>query len=173
MMTKKVNLSISTALQSYRWPSGQPRTGPCQARPDGGWAGTARRASRAVPSWASCLTNGPDTVYWAVFWAGPAREARPIWRTVLARGPRGSAAVGGSRCRGHSTMTESERERLRAVPPGATSTHSPRQEPGGEPPPPPRFSPTRSPRLGTQGRRIRTAGGTRRRICMVGGLMEH
>jgi hypothetical protein len=52
-----------------------------------GWAGTARRVTRAVPRQVSCLTNGLDTAYWAIFWAGPAREARPIQRARLAQGP--------------------------------------------------------------------------------------
>jgi hypothetical protein len=58
-----------------------------RARPEGGQAGTARRATRAMPRRASCLTNGPDTPCWAVFRAGRAREAQPIPRATLARGP--------------------------------------------------------------------------------------
>ena len=45
----------------YRCPSRPPGTGPCQARADGGQAGTARRASRVVPLRATGLTDGPGT----------------------------------------------------------------------------------------------------------------
>jgi hypothetical protein len=60
---------------------------PGRARPEGGQAGTARRATRAMPRRASCLTNSPGTPCWAVFRAGRAREAQPIPRATLARGP--------------------------------------------------------------------------------------
>jgi hypothetical protein len=57
------------------------------AWPEGGQAGTARRATWAVPRRTSCLSNGPGTPCWAVFQAGLAREARPIQRAGLAQGP--------------------------------------------------------------------------------------
>jgi hypothetical protein len=48
-------------------------TGLYQAQPNGGRAGTARRASRAVPNRASCLAISPSTTCWVNFWARVAR----------------------------------------------------------------------------------------------------
>ena len=55
------------------------------ARLDGVRAGTARRIYRAVPRRAPCLTYGPGTACWAIYRAGPAREARPVQRVGPAR----------------------------------------------------------------------------------------
>jgi len=58
------------------------------------------RASRAVPSRASCLTKGPGTACWTVFRAGPAREgtACQAFRGESRRQgqPRGAAAAAGA-----------------------------------------------------------------------------
>ena len=62
----------------YTWPSGRP--GGCRA-------GTARRASRAVPLRASCLAISPSTGLWAVFRAGPGQpRAHDELRVARERG---------------------------------------------------------------------------------------
>jgi hypothetical protein len=86
----------------HKWPScwpGSPGMGPCQAQPDKGQAGMTRRASRAVPNWAPCLTNGPSIACRAAFRAVPAREARSIRACHACPRPtreRRAAAVEGS-----------------------------------------------------------------------------
>ena len=76
-------------------------TAPAHARhgpEDVGRHGT--RASRAVPSRASCLTKGPGTACWTVFRAGPAREgtACQAFRGESRRQgqPRGAVAAAGT-----------------------------------------------------------------------------
>jgi len=63
------------------------RAGPGQAQPARGRAGTARRASRAVPLRASCLAFGPSTALRAEIRAVLAREARPELRAGPAQSP--------------------------------------------------------------------------------------
>jgi len=62
------------AIDVHRFGPAWPGTGLCQARPDGGQAGTARRASWAMPKRASCLAFGPGTTCHASFRAGPTRD---------------------------------------------------------------------------------------------------
>ena len=58
--------------------------GPCQAWLDGGHAGMARHASRAVPLRATGLAFGPGMALWAVFHAVLVREARPkLWARLV------------------------------------------------------------------------------------------
>ena len=73
----------------YIWPTGRPGTarhGPVLARPDSQQAGTAHRASWAVPHRPTGLAFGPGMALWAYFRVGPVGEARPESRAVPARG---------------------------------------------------------------------------------------